>query len=72
MMAFMTISNTNGVSKMLNDFEDVNRILDELADAGIVEPMVEPIDDPNVQTDFYDWAEVVGIADEIEPGVKWA
>ncbi len=57
---------------MLNDFEDVNRILDELADAGIVEPMVEPIDDPNVQTDFYDWAEVVGIADEIEPGVKWA
>jgi hypothetical protein len=57
---------------MLNDFEDVNRILDELADAGIVEPMVEPIDDPNVQTDFYDWADVVGISDEIEPGVEWA
>lgn len=53
---------------MLNDFEDVNRILAEMRDEGIV----EPIDDPNVQTDFYDWADVVGILDEIEPDATFA
>ena len=42
---------------MLNDFEDVNRILMEMAELNIV----EPIDDPSIQTDFYDYAEVVGI-----------
>jgi hypothetical protein len=57
---------------MLNDLENINRILDEMAEQGILEPMVEPIDDPSIQTDFYDWAEVVGITDEIEPGVEWA
>ena len=57
---------------MLNDFDAVNRILDEMAEADILEPMVEPIDDPSIQTDFYDWAEVVGISDEIEPDVDWA
>jgi hypothetical protein len=56
---------------MLNDFEDVNRILDEMAEQGIVEPMVEPIDDPSIQTDFYDWADVVGISDQIEPDVEF-
>jgi hypothetical protein len=69
MMAFVL---SNPKEDSMFDFESVNRILDELADAGIVEPMVEPIDDPNVQTDFYDWADVVGISDEIEPGVEWA
>ena len=49
------------------DFEDANRILSEMRDEG----MVEPIDDPNIQTDFYDWAEVVGIVDEIEPFVTF-
>ena len=50
------------------DFEDVNRILAEMAEQGIVEPTVEPIDDPNVEVDFWDWAEVIGIVDEvIEP-----
>jgi hypothetical protein len=53
------------------DFEDINRILDEMAEEGILEPMVEPIDDPSVQTDFYDWADVIGIADEIEPDIEW-
>lgn len=53
---------------MLNDFEDVNRILAEMRDEGIV----EPIDDPSVQVDFYDWAEVVGISDEIEPNVRFS
>lgn len=45
---------------MLNDFEDVNRILAELAEQGALEPMVEPHDDPSIQCDFYDWAEIVG------------
>ena len=52
---------------MLNDFEDVNRILSELAEADILEPMVEPIDDPNEEVNFWDWAEVVGIVDEFIP-----
>lgn len=56
---------------MLNDFDDVNLILDEMAEAGILEPMVEPIDDPSIQTDFYDWAEVVGISDQIEPDIEF-
>ncbi len=42
---------------MLNDFDAVNRILAEMAEMNIV----EPIDDPSIQTDFYDYAEVVGI-----------
>lgn len=49
------------------DFDEINRILSDMAEDGILEPMIEPIDDPNIQTDFYDWAEVVGITDEIEP-----
>ena len=69
MMAF--IGELHREKMMLNDFEDVNRILDELAEQGIVEPVVEPIDDPSIQTDFYDWAEVVGLSEEIEPDVEW-
>ena len=42
---------------MLNDFDAVNRILAEMTELNIV----EPIDDPSIQTDFYDYAEVVGI-----------
>lgn len=45
---------------MLNDFEDVNRILAEMTDDG----MIEPIDDPNVEVNFWDWADVVGVVDE--------
>lgn len=60
---------------MLNDFEEVNRMLAEMVDDG----MIEPIDDPNVQTDFYDWAEIVGVdVDEFVPeemvdenGIMW-
>jgi len=54
------------------DFEDTNALLNALADAGIVEPMIEPVDDPSIQTDFYDWADVVGILDQIEPDIQWA
>lgn len=45
------------------NFDDINDILAEMRD----ENMIEPIDDPNIQTDFYDWAEVVGILWDIEP-----
>lgn len=52
---------------MLNDIDTVNRILAEMVNTG----MVEPIDDPAIQCDFYDWADVVGILDEIEPDVEF-
>jgi hypothetical protein len=58
--------------KMMYAFEDINAILSVLAEQGIVEPVVEPIDDPSIQTDFYDWAAVVGLSEEIEPDVEWA
>lgn len=52
---------------MRYDFDDVNAILSALADADIVEPMVEPIDDPSVEVDFWDWADVVGVVDDFIP-----
>ena len=52
---------------MLNSFDDVNRILAELADQGTIEPMVEPIDDPNLEINYWDWAEVIGIVDDLVP-----
>ena len=69
MMVFMST-----LPKEMNmfDFEDTNALLNVLADAGIVEPMIEPIDDASIQTDFYDWADVVGLSEEIEPDVEWA
>lgn len=66
MMAF--IGELHKEKTMLNDFDAINMILAEMRDEGIV----EPIDDPSVQTDFYDWADVVGISDEIEPHVEFA
>jgi hypothetical protein len=62
---------------LLNDFENqtkkhdidhVNRLLSEMVDSG----MIEPIDDPNIQTDFYDWADVVGVLDQVEPDSRFA
>lgn len=52
---------------MLNDFDDVNRILAELAEQGTLEPMAEVIDDPNAEVNFWDWADVVGVVDEFVP-----
>jgi hypothetical protein len=65
MMAF--VGELHKEKTMLNDFEAINMILAEMRDEGIV----EPIDDPSIQTDFYDWADVVGISDEIEPDVEF-
>ena len=53
---------------MLNDFDAINMILAEMRDEGIV----EPIDDPTIQTDFYDWADVVDLNEEIEPDAVFA
>lgn len=49
------------------DFEDVNAILADLAANDAVEPMVEPIDDPSVEVNFWDWADVIGIVEEFVP-----
>ena len=46
---------------MLNDFEDVNRILAEMVDDG----MIEPIDDPDRSP--FDYAEVTGLWEEMYP-----
>ena len=44
---------------MLNNFEDINRILNEMAQYDIV----EPIDEPNCHP--LDWAEVTGLIEEV-------
>lgn len=46
---------------MLNNFDDVNRILAELAEEGTI--MAEPIDCEDCHP--MDWAEVTGLADEL-------
>jgi hypothetical protein len=60
----MTMNQFPRMMALLNDTDSINAILNQLADEGAVEPMVEPIDDPENMTDFWDWADVVGIVDE--------
>lgn len=48
---------------IFEDTDAINAILAELADKDIVEPMAEPIDASDCHP--MDWAEVVGIADEM-------
>lgn len=52
---------------LLCDTDTINAILDQIAAEGTVEPMVEPIDDPNEEINFWDWADIVGIVDELVP-----
>jgi hypothetical protein len=52
---------------MLNDFEEINAILNDLAEKNILEPMIEPIDDGNLEIYLDEWASVVGVADEFYP-----
>jgi hypothetical protein len=47
----------------MNDFEAINDLLNQMADQG----MVEPIDDPSINVDFWDWADVVGVVDDFIP-----
>jgi hypothetical protein len=49
------------------DFEEINLILDQMAQEGTIEPTVEPIDDPSVEVNFWDWADVVGAIDDFVP-----
>jgi hypothetical protein len=49
---------------MLN-FDEINDILNDMAEAGIVEPMVEPIDEPDCHP--MDYADVTGLFDEMYP-----
>jgi hypothetical protein len=58
---------TNEDTKMLNDLDEANSQLSYLAEQGIIEPMVEPIDDPSLEVNYWDWAEVVGIVDNMVP-----
>lgn len=48
---------------MTFDFDEINMILSAMHDEG----MVEPIDDPNVEVDFWDWADIIGVADDFVP-----
>lgn len=45
------------------DFEDINRILAELAEDGTLEPMVEPCDESDSHP--LDWADAVNLFDEV-------
>ena len=52
---------------MLHDLDEPNSQLSYLAEQGIIEPMVEPIDDPSIEVNYWDWAEVLGIVDNMVP-----
>jgi hypothetical protein len=48
---------------IFEDTDAINAILNQLAEDGTLEPMAEPIDEPDCHP--MDWAEVVGVADEL-------
>lgn len=50
---------------IFEDLDAINGILNQLANE--LEPTIEPIDDPNLEIDFWDWADIIGIVDEFEP-----
>jgi len=50
---------------ILDDTDTINAILSQLADDGMIEPMVEPIDE--VDCDPFDYAEVTGLWEEMYP-----
>jgi hypothetical protein len=47
----------------MKNFDEINALLNQMADQG----MVEPIDDPSINVEFWDWADVVGVVDEFVP-----
>jgi len=47
----------------MNDFDEINLILAAMHDEGIV----EPIDDPGLEINFWDWADVIGVVDNFVP-----
>jgi hypothetical protein len=50
---------------MLNDFDTINQILNEMAEDGILEPLAEPIDASDCNP--FDYAEVTGLWEEMYP-----
>ena len=50
---------------MIHNFDEINAILDMMAQEGTIEPMVEPIDEADC--DPMDYAEVTGLFDEMYP-----
>lgn len=48
---------------MLYDFDEINGILAAMRDEGLV----EPIDDPGIEVDFWDWADIIGVVDDFVP-----
>lgn len=52
---------------MSNYFDYPNAMLNDLAELGIIERMVEPIDDPSLDVNYWDWAETVGVVDDLIP-----
>jgi hypothetical protein len=48
---------------MLNSFDDINLILASMVDDGTV----EPIDDPSLEVNYWDWADVIGVVDDLIP-----
>lgn len=48
---------------IFEDVDTINAILGSMID----DKMVEPIDDPSVEVDFWDWADTIGIVDEFVP-----
>jgi len=48
---------------MLADFDEINAVLSAMRDEGLV----EPIDDPSIEVDFWDWADIIGVIDEFVP-----
>ena len=59
----MVLLNDYKNNSTMYDFDEINLMLNTLAD----DHVVEPIDDPNVACDFWDWADVIGIVDEYCP-----
>ena len=54
---------------ILENTDKINALLAQLADEDMVEPMAEPIDEPDC--DPFDYAEVTGLFDEMYPCDKW-
>jgi len=57
------MSALNDARNSLPDYDEVNHLLNSLAD----DHTIEPIDDPSIEVDFWDWADVIGVVDEYCP-----
>jgi hypothetical protein len=58
---------SQGRKVILHDFDEINGILNSMADDGILEPMAEPIDCEDCHP--MDWAEVTGLVDDLADNI---